>query len=193
VAVQRAHPAATVESWAMDEHRLGLKPIFRRVWARRSRPVPAVVRPRYQWEYVYGFVQPERGTTHWLLLPTVNTTLFSAALANFARDQAVGPTKHVVLALDGAGWHNSAAVQVPEGLHLVPLPPYSPELQPAERLWPLVDEPLANRAFDTLAALDRVLGERCVYLADHPELIRGYTLFHWWPSAQSIQEAITPS
>lgn len=177
----------------MDEHRVGLKPILRRVWARRGQPVRAVVRPRYEWEYVYGCVQPEHGTTPWVLLPIVNTDAFSAALANFAQDQAVGPTKQLVLALDGAGWHSGTAVQVPEGLHLVPLPPYSPELQPAERLWPLVNEPLANRAFDTLAALDTVLGERCVYLAEHPAVVRGHTNFHWWPRTPPIPEAITPS
>ena len=177
----------------MDEHRVGLKPILRRVWARRGRPVQAVVHPRYEWEYVYGFVRPEHGTTHWLLLPTVSTEAFSAALANFAQDQGAGPGKRIVLALDGAGWHSGTAARVPEGLHLVPLPPYSPELQPAERLWPLVDEPLANRAFDTLAALDTVLGDRCVFLADHPELVRGYTAFHWWPRARPVPEPITPS
>ena len=57
----------------------------------------------------------------------------------------------------------------------------------------LLNEPLANRAFDTLAALDTVLGERCVYLAEHPEVVRGYTDFHWWPRASAISEAITPS
>ena len=106
----------------MDEHRVGLKPILRRVWARRGRPVRAVVRPRYEWEYVYGFVRPEQGTTHWLLLPTVSTEAFSAALANFAQDQGVDPTKPIVLALDGAGWHSGNAAGVPAGLHLVPLP-----------------------------------------------------------------------
>ena len=177
----------------MDEHRLGLKPILRRVWARRGQRVRAVVHPRYEWEYVYGFVEPQRGTTHWVLLPTVSTAAFTAALANFAQDQGVGPTKHIVLALDGAGWHSGTAVQVPHGLHLVPLPPYSPELQPAERLWPLVNEPLANRTFDSLAALDAVVGDRCVYLAEHPEVVRGHTAFHWWPRAASLPEAITPS
>ncbi len=177
----------------MDEHRVGLKPILRRVWARRGQPLRAVVRPRYEWEYVYGFVQPDTGATEWLLLPTVNTAVFSATLAHFAQAQGVGASKQIVLALDGAGWHSGTAVQVPDGLHLVPLPPYSPELQPAERLWPLVDEPLANRAFTTLPALDAVLGDRCVYLADHPAVVCGYTAFHWWPPNTALPEAITVS
>lgn len=61
----------------------------------------------------------------------------------------VGQDKRIVLPLDQAGWHTSEKLEVPEGIHLVPLPPYSPELQPAERLWPLVNEPLANQAFET--------------------------------------------
>ena len=59
---------------------------------------------------------------------------------------------------------------------LVFLPPYSPELQPAERLWPLVDEPVANQHFATLADLDAV---RCRRL--DTTTIRPHTAFHWWP------------
>jgi transposase len=138
-------------------------------------------------------VQPTQGTTHGVLLPTVNTEASTAALTDCARDQGVGSTKAIVLALDGAGWQSGTAVQVPAGLPLVPLPPYSPELQPAERLWPLINEPLANRAFDTHDTLDTVLGERCVQLTEHPAVVRGYTDFHWWPRASAIPEAITPS
>src|SRR3712207_7635760 len=62
--------------------------------------------------------------------------------------------------LDNAGWHGPKGLAVPEGITLVFLPPYSPELQPAERLWPLVDEPVANKHFATLADLDAVVAER---------------------------------
>ena len=179
--VQQAHPHDVVALWAMDEHRVGLKPILRRVWARRGQRPVAAVRPRYQWEYVYGFVQPETGSTEWLLLPTVNVAVFSRALAHFAQAVGAGHGKQVVLVLDQAGWHGSPRVVVPAGVHLVWLPPYSPELQPVERLWPLTNEPLANRSFATLAALDAVLGERCVQLTQQAEQVRASTLFHWWP------------
>ena len=52
-------------------------------------------------------------------------------------------------------------LEVPEGIHLLPLPPYSPELQPAERLWPLVNEPLANEAFETIAEVEELVEQRC--------------------------------
>ena len=64
-----------------------------------------------------------------------------------------GKDKHIILAIDQAGWHTSPQVRVPEGLYLEFLPSHSPELQPAERLWPLVNEPIANRSFQNLDEL----------------------------------------
>jgi transposase len=180
--LQKAYPEAKIELWSQDEHRIGLKPILRRVWARKGSRVKAVVRPRYQWMYLYGFVEPQSGKTSWLLMPTVNTTVFSLALAAFAQEQEVGPTKHMLLVMDQAGWHKSRDLVVPEGLHLLFLPSHSPELQPAERLWPLTNEPLVNRVFRTLDELEQLQAERCRYLQAHPEMIRGRTSFHWWPS-----------
>lgn len=182
-ALRQAHPSSQVELWSSDEHRIGLKPILRRVWAPKGIAVRAIIAPRYQWMYVYAFVHPQSGQTSWLLLPTVNVEAFSQALAIFAHEAGVGPDKQIVLLLDGAGWHKSAKLEVPEGIHLVFLPPYSPELQPAERLWPLSNEPLANRAFTSLDELEQVQAERCRYLQAHPELIRAQTCFHWWPSS----------
>ena len=83
--------------------------------------------------------------------------------------------------LDGAGWH-TAPLDVPEGIRLVHLPPYSTELQPAETLWIHVDEPIVSRHFESLAELDAVVAERCVALANNRDLIRGQAGFHWRPS-----------
>src|SRR5690242_18045049 len=89
--LHQAYPEASIELWSQDEHRIGLKPILRRVWARKGTRVRAVVRQRYQWMYLYGFVQPESGKTSWLLMPTVNVQAFSLALSAFAQEQEVGP------------------------------------------------------------------------------------------------------
>jgi DDE superfamily endonuclease len=192
-ALQQAHPDASVELWAEDEHRVGLKPILRRVWARRGQRPRAVVHPRYEWEYVYGFVQPEAGATHWLLMPMVNIAAFTSALAHFAEQVGAGADQQILLVVDQAGWHDSPQVRVPTGVHLESLPAYSPELQPAERLWPLTNEPLANRAFPDLAALDAVLAEQCVRLTEQPDRGRAQTLFHWWPRTVPMPEAFNRS
>lgn len=58
---------------------------------------------------------------------------------------------------------------------MLPLPPYSPELQPAEGLWSLVNEPLGNQAFDSIEVVER----RCRQLLQQQKLIEGLTLYHW--------------
>jgi DDE superfamily endonuclease len=179
--VQHQHPQAQAELWAMDEHRIGLKPILRRIWAPKGATVKAPVAQRYEWMYVCAFVHPQSGRTSWLLLPTVNVEVFSLALAAFAAEVGAGPDKHIVLVLDRAGWHSSARLTVPEGIYLLFLPPYSPEVQPAERLWPLSNEPVANRVFTSLDELEEVQAERCRWLQVHPEIVQSYTCFHWWP------------
>lgn len=114
-------------------------------------------------------------------MPYVETDLFNRVLADFAEHYGIGAQKQVILALDGAGWHISKELIVPEGIHLVLMPSHSPELQPAERLWPLTNEPVANRTFKTLKELEEVVYCRCQTLLQQQELIRGLTNFYWWP------------
>ncbi len=109
----------------------------------------------------------------------ISKPFFAALLALFAREAGAGRERIIVLGLDKAGWHSAPNLVVPDGLRLVYLPGYSPELQPAEHLWPVLDEPLANRYFATLADVERVVAERCRVLKDDP--LRLGTNFHWWP------------
>lgn len=180
--MRAAHPAAEVAVWCADEARRGLKPIARRVWAPRGQRPVARSTHRYEWSYVYGFAHPPTGRTDWLILPRANTDAMAAALAEFAAAAGVGAAKRGVLVLDNAGRHTSPALAVPEGLHLVFLPAHTPELQPAERLWPLLNEGLANRPFADVAALDDRLAERCRQLLDQPERVAAATHFRWWPT-----------
>jgi len=87
----------------------------------------------YKWGYVFGAVDPLTGQSSALIAPTVNTDLMSHHLRMIA--QEAGDGVHVVLVLDGAGWHKANDLQVPESMTLHFLPPYSPELMPIERVW----------------------------------------------------------
>ncbi len=145
---------------------------------RGERPI-ALGHHRFQWLHVAAFVQPSSGETVWYLCTRINKPGFELLLAAFARESGAGRQRHIVLVLDNAGWHGPKGLAVPEGISLVFLPPYSPELQPAERLWPLLDETVANKHFPTLADLDATLAERCTRL--DADTIRPHTKFHWWP------------
>ena len=121
--------------WTMDEQRLGLKPVTRRVWAIKGSKPTAVVNHRYEWLYVYGFVQPETGQTYFLILPFVNVAVMNLALAHFALDLGLNSSNRALLVLDQAGWHVGKDLLVPEGLELLFLPSHSPERPKPVRCW----------------------------------------------------------
>jgi transposase len=181
--LKEAYPTAKVEVWCQDEHRLGLKPIIRKVWSPIGERPTVKVHHRYKWTYLYAFVRPNSGEVYWLILPTVNADVFSLALENFARAVGAGKRKRILLVLDGAGWHRAKKLKVPEGIHLEFLPSHSPELQPSERLWVLSDEAVANRHFEEIGELEEAQSGRCEELSKQREVIRSYTRYHWWPEA----------
>ncbi len=105
----------------------------------------------------------------------------SEMLRIFALEAGIGATKRAVLVLDGAGWHTAKDLRVPEGIHLAFLPAYSPELQPAERIWPIINEAVANRTFGELPELITAVEGRCTHLDTHRDDVRKLTRYHWWP------------
>jgi transposase len=80
---------------------------------------------------------------------------------------------------DNAGWHRSKKAIIPSGIEIEFLPAYSPELQPAERLWELVDEPLVNQYFETINEIENVLVERCCVVSEMKDEVRKLTNYHW--------------
>jgi DDE superfamily endonuclease len=123
--------------FASDEHRLGLKPVTRRFWAPIGERPIAPGHHGFNWLYVTAFVSPATGETFWYVHDGVSKQFFEKLLATFAREAAAGVGTTIVLVIDNAGWHGEVGLKVPEGLRLVFLPPYTPELQPAETLWAL--------------------------------------------------------
>ena len=182
-----------MELWAVDEHRIGLKPILHKVWCFDGQRPLAPVQHRYEWRYLVGFVHPTSGRTVFHLATSVSIPLFEAELAAFAHAVRASPRKQIVLVLDRAGWHSTQRLRVPDHVHLHFLPPYSPELQAAEHLWPLTNTVLVNRHFDSIEVLEDLKdledledledaqAARCVALQARRDLVRSTTLFHWWP------------
>lgn len=162
----------------MDEHRIGLHPILKRVWAPTGHRPEIAVYPRYEWLYLYGFVQPSTGMTDWFILAQMNTKAFSVILEKFAQSTS----KHILLVMDQAPWHRSSNLIVPDNITIIFQPPYSPEVQPAEHLWQFTDKPFINTCPDSLQHLEQTLSDQCEYLKMNPDIIKKATCFHWWPS-----------
>src|SRR5713226_6236862 len=140
----------------------------RRVWAPIGQRPVATVQHRFAWRYLVGFVHPASGRTFFHLATSVNIPLFEAELAAFARQAGANRKKQIVLVLDRAGWHSTPRLRVPDHVHLLFLPPYSPELQPAEHLWPLSNAALVNQHFATIQDLEDAQFARCAALQQRP-------------------------
>jgi transposase len=117
----------------MDEARVGQKGrTTHRWWVRGQRP-PGIADKRFESAYIFAGVQPSTGEDFALVLPRVSAAAMSTFLAEFAK--TVPEDTHAVMVLDQAGWHDTRALSVPASMTLVPLPAYSPELNPVERVW----------------------------------------------------------
>jgi transposase len=102
--------------------------------------------------YVFGAVCPQTGQTSGLLVPSINAASVNAFLEQFSRELL--PDVHAVLIWDQAGFHTAKDVQVPANVTIIPLPPYSPQLNPVERLWQYLRQHYwSNRVYANYDAL----------------------------------------
>ena len=102
-----------------------------RWWVKGQRP-PGLADKRFASASLFAAVRPATGEDFCLVLPRVCTEAMNRFLLDFAA--AVPADTHAVMVLDGAGWHNQRSVTIPPNVTVVPLPAYSPELNPVERI-----------------------------------------------------------
>lgn len=113
------------------------------------------VKQGYQNSYVYSAVAPKTGEHFSLILPYVNTEMMQIYLDQLSIECQ---GKRVILIMDQAGWHKSQCLVVPGNIELWFLPPYSPELNPVERLWKRIKQVmLHNRIYDSLFHLEEAI------------------------------------
>lgn len=99
--------------------------------------------------YIIGAVNPKSGQKFSLLFDGLDTHVMNVFLTELST--AIQPRRHVILFVDGAKWHSSEDLQVPKNITLYFLPPFSPELNPIERLWNyLKSNYLSRKIFDDL-------------------------------------------
>jgi len=131
----------------MDEARFGQQGTITNVWARTGSRPTAVRQTKYDWCYLYAAVEPASGASAALIAPNADTGTMNQFLRILDIERK--PDEHIVLIMDGAGWHKSKALHLPDGITVLLLPPYSPELNPVENLWHYLRcHYLSNRAYN---------------------------------------------
>lgn len=124
------------------------------MWARRNTRPRIIRQTEYKWVYIFGAINVNTGESCGMIAPTVDTDMMNIHLRWLS--EQLGSARHAVLILDGAGWHVAKALNVPSNITLKILPPYSPELNPAELVWLwLKEHHLSNRVFADQDELDQ--------------------------------------
>lgn len=171
-----------VRVWVADEHRYGLIPVIRRCWSLRGLRPTAPYQTKYQWGYLFSALEVDGDhAAEFACLPHVSlamSRLFLERLA--ARDPKA---EHVVI-WDRAGFHPQPELhEVPARIHLLPLPPYSPELNPVEIIGDVIKDRIANTLWQTLEALEEALGEELRPIYESAARVRSL-VSHPWLSEQ---------
>lgn len=123
-------------------------------------------------------MRPATGDDFTLVLPAIDAKVMALFLARFAATLA--DDMHAVIVLDGAGWHDDRAFDLPANLSLVVLPPYCPELNPVERIWLYLRERFLS--LRVLADTDAIIEACCAAwntLTAEPDRIRSLCAYPW--------------
>ena len=167
-----------VRLWVADEHRYGLIPVVRRCWSLRGvRPV-APYQTKYEWSYLYSALEVDGdNAAEFLCLPGVSLELSQLFLAHLS---AQDPQAEHVVIWDQAGFHpKPGASTLPKNIHLLPLPPYSPELNPVEIIGDLIKDRIANTLWNTFEALEEAISEELRPLGQSAERVRRLVSHPW--------------
>ncbi|NJN15451.1 MAG: IS630 family transposase [Oscillochloris sp.] len=176
--------ALPVEIHCQDEARFGLKTTQRRrITARGVTPI-GIAQHRYANTWLYGTVAPASGDAFTLILPKLNTTNMQIFIDAFA---AAFSATFNVLVLDNRAVHTTERLRLPANVALVFLPPYSPELNPVERLWQELRARLAWLLFDDLDTLE---AEMCTQLDRFtPAMVQSLTRY---PYLRQVIDEVGP-
>ena len=125
-----------------------------------------------EYRYAYGAVEPQTGESFFLVLPYCNTDCMNVFLRELS---TAYPDDFIIMVADGATWHKSKALEVPANIEIIPLPPYTPEMNPIEQIWKEIRKRgFKNEVFRTLEkVVDRLCDTICSLTCDTVKSITG--------------------
>ncbi len=167
-----------VRIWVTDEHRYGLIPVVRKCWTLRGERPRAPYQTKYEWSYLYSALEVDgKNDAQFLHLPRVDLGMDRLFLEHLA---ASDPAAEHVIIQDQAGFHlNPQLHKIPAHIHVLPLPPYSPELNPVEAIGDLIKDRIGNTVWKTLEAMEEAIAEELRPLWENAERVRSLVSHPW--------------
>lgn len=130
-----------------------------------------------EYKYQYAAVSPRDGTLDYMTADMMNTESMNRFLSEVNQAH---PSDFIIMVLDGASSHKGKELKVPENMEFIPLPPYSPELNPAEQIWNrLRKDYFANKYFDSLDAAINQAERGLFKMAEDRSAVKSLTNWPW--------------
>ena len=85
-----------------------------------------------EYRYVYGAIEPLIGKGYFLIMPNCDSGCMNVFLSTLSK---IYPNDRILLRCDGAAWHKSAKLDIPDNICMFFIPPYTPEMNPIEQIW----------------------------------------------------------
>ena len=160
-----------------DEARFGRINILKKCWT------PYGIRPDVgkqivrEYTYLYGSFSPLDGTCDMMILPSMTTDVMNIFLKEISQRHK---DKFILMFCDGAPCHTKTALDIPKNMMIEHLPPYCPQINPAENMWDEIREKFfPNLVFDSMDAVESKLIEAALYYENNPAKVKSITGF-WW-------------
>lgn len=158
-----------------DEARYGLMTGLKRVVSARGVASKVKYQHGYQYLWLWGSFSPLTGDAFYWETPIVNNSIFEGYLEALSQRN---PKKYIVLVIDNVGFHASQNIKIPDNIKLLRIPPYTPELNPAEKVWQYMKSKVAMKFNETIEDLQQRITELINSMGtDIIKSITGYEIF----------------
>ena len=165
----------TINIYFQDESRFGLLTVQRRVLTAKGVKPLIPYQHKFKNFYLFGAFSPITGTQFTIELPKCNGDCFQVYLDEFSKQDS---TEFKIIFLDNGAFHKAKDLIIPQNIKLLFIPPYSPELNPAEKMWRYLKDRIANVAYNTLDDLAYKIAQHIVALK--PEIIKSITSYEYY-------------
>ena len=165
----------TVNLYFQDESRFGLMTKQKRVLVSKGIKPIGKYQHSYKWLWLWGCFSPVTGDSFYWETPLVSNNIFEGFLQDFSKQN---PMEFKIIVIDNAGFHACQNITIPENIKLIRIPPYSPELNPAEKVWQWMKDKIAMKLFDDIKMLQTKITQIVNELS--PEMvisITGYEIY----------------
>ncbi len=145
---------SSINVYTGDESRFGLFTVLRKVLTAKGTKPIAPYQHKFDNIYLFGAFSPINGDNFLLEMPVCNSQTFQLFLDNFSLEK---PDEFKILILDNGAFHKAQSLIIPENIAIIFLPPYSPELNPAEKMWRFIKDRISMTVHKDLKELKKHL------------------------------------